>query len=303
MKINELVAEYFNGEHNKEQHASRLLTLLMEYWATEKDYELKNQLLKGLVLKYAAAERDLVELNAKLVELNQLKNRFLGFAAHDLRNPLISIRGLSEMLLCEAAGALGDEQKELLATINTASSEMLTLVNDLLDISVIESGKIELRIKHGSLVKLVQERIRINKILAEKKRIRLHEDFDEMPYVPFDANRIGQVIDNLIGNAVKFSPPDSNIFISVCQEGTMARVSVRDAGPGLAKEEQTLAFGEFQKLKVLPTGGEKGTGLGLAIAKRIVEAHRGIVQVESQQGAGAIFSFFIPMEEGDGTDS
>jgi two-component system sensor histidine kinase/response regulator len=238
-----------------------------------------------------------VELNERLLELNQLKNRFLGFAAHDLRNPLISIRGLSDILLSETTGKLTEEQKEFLATINTAGTEMLALVNDLLDISVIESGKIELNSTFASLEQVIKQRVRMNRILAEKKQISFHEEYGKLPRVPMDVNRIGQVIDNLLGNALKFSPVGSNVFISAAAEGTMARVSVRDEGPGIAEEDQQRVFGEFQRIRVSPAAGEKGTGLGLAIAKRIVEAHRGALQVESQNGAGSTFSFAIPMED------
>jgi two-component system, sensor histidine kinase and response regulator len=297
MKVNELVTEYFRTDPAKEPLIARLFTLLLEYWAKEKDYELDNQLLKTLVLKYAAAERELVELNERLLELNQLKNKFLGFAAHDLRNPLISIRGLSDIMLSEAMGKLTEEQKEFLATINTAGTEMLALVNDLLDISVIESGKIELSIKSASFEQVIKDRIRMNIFLADRKQISLHEEYAELPRVPMDVNRIGQVFDNLLGNAVKFAPVGSNVFISAAAEGTMAKVSVRDEGPGIANDDQQRIFGEFQKIGISSAGGEKGTGLGLAIAKRIVEAHRGVLQVESQNGAGSTFSFAIPMED------
>jgi two-component system, sensor histidine kinase and response regulator len=302
MKVNELLFEYFRDNPTKEPLTTRLFTLLLEYWAKEKDFELDNQLLKTLVLKYAAAERELVELNERLLELNQLKNRFLGFAAHDLRNPLISIRGLSDILLSEATGKLTEEQKEFLATINTAGTEMLALVNDLLDISVIESGKIELHIAFASLEQVIKQRVRMNRILAEEKQISFHQEYGELARVPMDVNRIGQVIDNLLGNALKFSPVGSNIFISTAAEGGMARVSVRDEGPGIAEEDQQRVFGEFQRIRVSPAAGEKGTGLGLAIAKRIVEAHRGTLQVESQNGAGSTFSFAIPMEDYHGAN-
>lgn len=296
MKINEFIAEYFNVEHSQKSRASRLLSVLLEYWATEKDYELKNQLLSNLVVKYTSS------LN-NLVELNQLKNRFLGIAAHDLRNPLTTVRGLSEILLSEATGPLTAEQKEYLSVINTASNGMLALVNDLLDISIIESGKLELELRRASIIELIRERIRIFRVLAEKKGITLHHSFALVSDPVFDVNRIAQVIDNLIGNAIKFSPDCSMVEITVEQSGESVSVSVRDEGSGISTEDQCKMFREFEKLDAKPTAGEKSTGLGLAIVKKIVEAHRGSMKVDSQIGLGSRFTFTLPVEGIDGNYS
>jgi two-component system, sensor histidine kinase and response regulator len=290
MTVSELVATYFNEERLKESQVRRLLTRLVDYWATEKDYELKHELLKQLILRYAALERE-------LVELNRLKNRFLGLAAHDLRNPLVSIRGLAEILLCDDCQPLTDMQREFLSTIHSASDGMLTLVNDILDMAVIESGKIKLQVRPGSLRCLIEERMRVNRVLAEKKRIGLEEDLNDLPPLPFDWNRIAQVIDNLVGNAIKFSPFDSNVVVSLTRVNGTAVVCVRDRGPGISQEDQARVFDEFERLSNCPTGGEKSTGLGLSIARQIVEAHRGMMTIESEVGTGTLFSFTLPMEE------
>jgi len=290
MTVSEMVATYFNEERLKESQVRRLLTRLVDYWATEKDYELKHELLKQLILRYAALERE-------LVELNHLKNRFLGLAAHDLRNPLVSIRGLAEILLCDECQPLTEMQREFLSTIHSASDGMLTLVTDILDVAVIESGKIKLQVRPGSLQSLIEERMRVNRVLAEKKRIGLAEDLNDLPLLPFDWNRIAQVIDNLIGNAIKFSPFDSNVVVSLTRVNGTAVVCVRDHGPGISKEDQAKLFNEYERLSNCPTDGEKSTGLGLSIAKQIVEAHRGMMNIESEIGTGTLFSFTLPMEE------
>lgn len=268
--------------------SSNALKALLEYAANEKDNDLKNRFLMEIVLKYSAAER-------KLVELNQLKNKFLGIAAHDLRNPISSISGFSELLLSEDMGPLTEEQNEFVGIIHDASQRMLALLNDLLDISMIESGKLELRVEQGSLKRLIEDQIHINRIIAEKKGIMLHARLSEIPDALFDANRITQVIDNLVGNAIKFSPSGSKIHITLAREENMAKVSVMDEGPGISSEDQTKLFGEFQRLSTQPTGGEKSTGLGLSIVKKIIEAHRGTVGVESRIGKGSTFSFTIPL--------
>ena len=271
------------------QHSNKMVEQLIEYRAREKDISINYELLKSLVIKYADAEKN-------LVELNQLKNKFLGMAAHDLRNPLTSIRGFSEILLDGELGPISEEQKEFLGIINTTSNEMLTLLNDLLDISVIESGKLDLQRTMGSLNKIITDRIRINEVIAEKKDMTIHADLDETPELLFDPNRITQVFDNIVSNAIKFSPSGTTVFVTMKKSGNNIKVSVRDEGPGISEEDQSQLFGEFQRLSATPTGGEKSTGLGLSIVKKMVEAHNGTLTVESVVGSGATFSFELPLE-------
>jgi two-component system sensor histidine kinase/response regulator len=268
---------------------SQLVMELIAYKANERDHEINNKLLSQLVLKYSDAER-------KLIELDQLKNKFLGMAAHDLRNPLASIRGFSEILLTEAAGPLTAEQKEFLTIINTTSDEMLHIVNDLLDVSIIESGKVDLNLNLYSFRKLLEDRIRLMQITAANKQMKINVDFDDVPEFKLDTNRISQVIDNLISNAIKFSPPGSDVNVTLKRIGDTAEVAVSDKGPGISPEDRKKLFGTFQKLSARPTAGEKSTGLGLAIVKKIVNAHGGEVTVESEPGSGSVFKFIIPME-------
>lgn len=288
MNIEGLIHTYIKGAVVEDPNALELCRELLSYRAEEKDVEIKNELLTNLVFKYSDAEK-------KLIELNQLKNKFLGIASHDLRNPLSSIRGFSELLLSEAMGPLVAEQKNFLGIIHTVSSDMLTLLNDLLDVSAIESGKLDLEIKTGPLGVFIEQRIGLNSIIAKKKGIRLHQELSETPDLPFDPIRIGQVIDNLLSNAVKFSPSGSNIYISLSHEGPHAEVKVKDEGPGLSPEDHGKLFGEFQKLSARPTGGEISTGLGLSIVKKIIEAHKGTIRAESVPGNGTSFIFTLPL--------
>lgn len=285
--IKECIAECMRFDCPPDPHSSKLLKTLLEYWALERDYELKNDLLNSMVLKHVALIRN-------LVDLNQLKNRFLGIAAHDLRNPLISIRGLSQIILSEATGPLTSEQREYLRIVHSVSDGMLNLVNNLLDVSVIESGGLDLQKEWSSFNALIEERIRLHKVLAIEKGIRLHAKLAELERQYFDVGKIAQVVDNLLGNAIKFSPHDSNVFIDLDKSDHWITVSIRDEGPGIPEEDQTRIFGEFQFSTPVATGGEKSTGLGLAIAKKIVEAHDGAMGVRSRPGQGALFHFTIP---------
>ena len=243
-----------------------------------------------------AAHMKLDKTNKELAELSLLKNKFLGIAAHDMRNPLSAISGLIEVLLTTAFGPLTDEQKEYLTIINTTSNEMLFLVNNLLDVSVIESGKLELDVQPGSIEKLLLDRIRLSSFIAEKKRIVISYEAEDIPDIPFDSKRIAQVIDNLIGNAIKFSPIGSEIKVKSFRHDKMVSVCISDTGAGIPDEELSKLFNEFQPLSVKPTNNEKSTGLGLSIVKKIIDAHKGIIEVLSQVGVGSTFSFKLPLD-------
>ena len=237
---------------------------------------------------------DLTQANQTLVELHALKNKILGIASHDLRNPLASIRGYSKFLLDKGRQVKEDTRQEFLTTIKNVSGNMLELISNLLDISVIESGQLQLNPEKSSIKKLAEEKIHLQQILADKKNIVLHADLEEVPEFYFDANRMGQVVDNLLSNAVKYSPPDKEIFIKLVSNEETMTLSVKDEGPGISLDEQGQLFQHFKKLSARPTGGESSSGLGLAIAQRIVEEHQGDIGVDSQLGHGATFHFSLP---------
>jgi signal transduction histidine kinase len=284
----QLLNEFKNGQLESLQ-VSSLMTLLMEQWAKEKDHEIKQQLLRSTVLRYADAE-------SQLAELNRVKNRFIGLVAHDLRNPLVSIRGLSEILLNDRSDPLSSQQRDFLTTIHSASKSMITLVNDILDMAVMESGNLKLQVRKDSLGRLIRERVKVNGILARKKRITLDQRLSRIPSFPFDRNRISQVLDNLIGNAIKFSSERARVSVSLSRRNGTAIVSVSDEGMGIAREDQSRLFMDFPGLRNEPTGGEKSTGMGLTIARKIIEEHSGTLTVESEAGLGSIFSFTLPLE-------
>ncbi len=234
------------------------------------------------------------EAEERLKELNKLKDTYLGIAAHDLRNPLSSIRGMSQMLV---EMELDDGTKRsFLESIYRVSNQMLTLVNDLLDVSVIESGKFDLRLTEENLSKLAKERAELVAGSAEKKQIKLTTDLQEVSNGLFDPDRMRQVIDNLLTNAIKFSPAGTTVDLACRQTKQTLEISVADQGPGIPSEDIDKLFGTFQKLSVQPTAGEKSTGLGLSIVKQIVNAHGGEITVDSKVGKGSVFTVRIPVE-------
>ena len=238
------------------------------------------------------------ELNEKLKAANADKDRYLGIAAHDLRNPLSSIRGLSELML--ETPLEPEQQREFLGTIRRTSNELLSLVNDLLDVAVIESGKLDLRLKDQDVARLVDRRVRLLEPQARGKQIKLVMDAPGPQTASIDAARFSQVIDNLVSNAIKFSPSGTTMEVTLRPGKDSFVLSVQDQGPGIPEEERKLLFRSFQKLSARPTGGEKSTGLGLSIVKRIVDAHGGRIDVESGSNGGTRFTVTVPLASAQG---
>lgn len=241
-------------------------------------------------------EEQIRKKNKELHDLNEMKNKFLGIASHDLRNPLFLIRSYSEILIDGSPGSINEKQKKLLQKIFNSSDFMKALLENLLDISKIESGNIELDKKVQDFNETTKNQMELFQLLAQKKKINLHLKMGELPPFAFDKNAVIQAIGNFIGNAIKFSPPDTNIYVSTENRENKARFSVRDEGPGISEEDQKLLFGEFQTLSAKPTGGEKSTGLGLAIVKKLVNLHGGEVGVTSELGKGSTFFFTLPLD-------
>jgi len=239
---------------------------------------------------------DLQEALSRLKESNELKNKFLGIASHDLRNPVYLVQSYSEILKEESFGPVNDKQKSMLQKIFNSSRYMMSLLENLLDISKIESGKIYIDRKRQDFNALVLSQVELTQLLANKKDIRLETRLEKIPDLLFDTSAMTQVMNNFIGNAIKFSPPGTRILVATQNGGEAVRFSVTDEGPGLSEEDKKLTFGEFQTLSAKPTGDEKSTGLGLAIVKKIVRLHGGEVGVESETGQGATFYCTLPVE-------
>ena len=245
------------------------------------------------------AEAEIARKNAQLVELNDLKNQLLGMAAHDLRNPLTVVNTASSFLLDDSSRLLSAVQKhDFIRRINTNGEFMLKLINDLLDVAKIESGRLDLELATGDVCDLIEENLTMNRMLAEKKGIRL--DFVPgcgMPQSRFDRGKVEQVLNNLISNALKFSEPGTAVKVQASRIGDSVVVSVRDHGQGIPADELDKLFKPFGKTTVRSTAGEKSTGLGLAICRKIVEGHGGRIWAESELGKGSTFSFSLPVAE------
>jgi signal transduction histidine kinase len=248
-----------------------------------------------LEAKVQARTHELQEKNIALAEMNTLKNEFLGMAAHDLRSPIGNIQNLAELILDDDGGMGQEERVEVVSMIRNLSHGMMNLLNDLLDIATIESGKIDLRPTPVAMKPYLREIEHYHRLLAEHKKIHLiTEVVDIIPMVLFDKERIRQVLNNLLSNAIKFSPMHTLVRLRVHLTPAGLEFSVIDQGQGIRSEELSMLFGAFQRTSTKPTAGEQSTGLGLSICKKIVELHGGSIGVESEVGHGSRFFFVLP---------
>jgi len=245
-------------------------------------------------LRQRKLEKELHETNIHLKYLMALKDEFLNIASHDIRSPLTSMLGFAKTLLEETVGPLNDAQKRFIGIIHRAGKRQLKLLNDLLDLTRIETGKDTLETGSHMMDDLLAEMAEVTSYNAREKGIELKVDSDCPLPVKIDESKILRVLHNLVSNAIKFTPAGGRVEVYCRESGGMCQVTVGDTGPGIMAEELPLLFGKFAKLSSVPTGGEHGSGLGLSIAKNIVELHGGKIWAESEWGKGTKFHFTLP---------
>ncbi len=244
-----------------------------------------------------ALQRQLADKNVELRKLNDQKNQFLGMVAHDLRSPLSIFSFYSEYVAEGAKDCLTPEKAGILARMGRSALFMLNMVDNLLDIATIESGRLNLEYRATDLTRLVEENVRLNGTLAEKKGIRLvFAPAGSVPEAEVDPQRVEQALTNLVINALKFSPPGTDVTAGIQAGDGEAVIWVSDQGPGILPAEREKLFRPFEKASAVSTAGEKGAGLGLAIVRKIVEDHGGRIRVDSEPGHGATFRFTLPLK-------
>jgi two-component system, OmpR family, sensor kinase len=243
----------------------------------------------------ATLQRELFKKNSELAKLDQQKNQFIGILAHDLRNPLSLVMGYAEFLETDLEGKLDDEKRDFLQVIQRSSEFMLGLVNDLLDLSVIETGQLQLNKTQYDIQGLVLESVSLNRPIAGKKQIQIVCSVDhDQTFINGDRLKVFQVLNNVISNAIKYSPAASVVGVTLREQPEDVEISISDQGAGIETAELSRIFDPYQRGSTRPTAGESSTGLGLAIVKRIIEGHGGQLRVESTPGKGTVFSFSLP---------
>ncbi len=244
-----------------------------------------------------AAQRDLSAQNERLRELDRLKDEFIALVSHELRTPLTSIRGYTELLLDGEAGELTDDQRQFLGVVERNSHRLLHLVGDLLFLAQVEAGKLVLEVGTLDLGAVASESVETARPQAEAKAITLTLATSPVPVVAGDRARLAQLLDNLVSNAVKFTPEGGRVDVRVRAGESQAILEVRDSGMGIPAEEQEFLFERFFRTSTATEQAIQGTGLGLAISKAIVEAHSGQITVASEEGAGTRFHVALPLHQ------
>ncbi|TXE11207.1 sensor histidine kinase [Algoriphagus aquimarinus] len=248
----------------------------------------------GLLLYYLKAnEQKLKSLNSHLKSLNKEKNKFIGIAAHDIKGPLGIINAFTEILIEDYKEELNPEITEILDIIKTTSSNSITVVRNLLDVSKIEAGKLVLTYKTQDYISFIANQVYINQILAKNKdiKITLESEKDQL-IVDFDQHYLSEVIGNLLSNAIKYSNRNTEILVKISlKNSNEVLTEVIDNGIGISEAEQNNLFNYFQKTSSRPTEGEESTGLGLAISKQIITLHHGQIGVKSSKNQGSNFFY------------
>jgi PAS domain S-box-containing protein len=251
------------------------------------------------VAQYAMELRNKNEQLARALDAaraaTEAKSRFLAAVSHELRTPLNGIIGFSELMHDAKLGPVTVEHKEVLGDILTSARHLLQLINDILDLSKVEAGRMEFRAESTRIETLVFEVCDVMRPLAEKKRIELAVEIAPDLTAVLDPSRFKQVLYNYLSNAVKFTPLGGKVAVRVArEENSTFRLEVEDTGPGIAPQEIALLFQEFQQLSG-NSSSEQGTGLGLALTRHIVQAQGGSVAVRSVLGSGSVFSVLLPL--------
>ena len=241
-----------------------------------------------------AYSQNLLRAKEELERAAKFKDQFLSTMSHELRTPLNAVLGFSDLLTEERYGPLNERQLRYVKHIHTGGKHLLTLINDILDLSKIEAGRLQLAIDSVALTTSFAEVADTMRPLADKKSHVLLQRALPGLSVRADATRLKQILMNLIGNAIKFTPESGKIELAAKRAGNFVRVEVRDSGPGIPPEEQQRIFDAFYRLRRSEKGTE-GTGLGLAITQRLVQLHGGELGVESEVGVGSCFHFTLPV--------
>jgi signal transduction histidine kinase len=234
------------------------------------------------------------EQNRELRELDALKDDFVASVSHEFRTPLTSIRGYAELLLDPATGPLNDDQRHFLKTVDRSSMRLLRLVGDLLFIAQLDAASLSLKLVPLALCDVVANAVDAAQPAAEAKSLTLSAEISDQPEVVGDEARLGQLVDNLISNAIKFTPAGS-VTVTLRTHDGHAEIAIRDTGIGIPEAEQRRLFERFFRSSAANLHAIQGSGLGLSIAKAIAEGHGGTIDLSSAEGEGSTFRVRLPL--------
>jgi signal transduction histidine kinase/putative methionine-R-sulfoxide reductase with GAF domain len=253
----------------------------------------------ALAIQNARLFREIEEKGRQLEAASQHKSEFLANMSHELRTPLNAIIGFSEVLTDRMFGELNEKQEEYLKDIYASGTHLLSLINDILDLSKIEAGRMELELSDFHLSTALENALMLVRERAGRRSIALHTSIDNrLGEIQGDERKIRQVVLNLLSNAIKFTPEGGRIEVKAAPKGSIVEVSVSDTGIGIAPEDQERVFEEFRQVGTAEKKAE-GTGLGLTLCRKFIELHGGRIWVKSQVGVGSTFTFTVPVHQGE----
>ncbi|HVO97745.1 MAG TPA: HAMP domain-containing sensor histidine kinase [Bryobacteraceae bacterium] len=258
-----------------------------------RNQELEKQVL-ARISQLAEANSRLARQNEELSRASRMKSAFLARMSHEFRTPLNSIIGFTDLLAEEGEESLGESYVDYVRHVHEGALHLLALVNDILDLSRIEAGRIELRHEEFGAADAISEVLSVTAPLAEAKNLELRSEVSPALFAYGDRTRFKQILYNLLSNAVKFTPKRGTVQVTAEPDCGEILFCVCDTGIGIPPEQQTAIFEEFTQVAPARAGIKEGAGLGLAITKRIVELHGGRIYVESTPGEGSRFFFTMP---------
>ena len=269
--------------------------------STSPIFDEKGNIIQVVHVARGINERKLAEElrleNVRLTLADEAKSEFLSTMSHELRTPLNATIGFSELLKQGKTGKLNEKQEHFVDIIIESGRHLLTLVSNILDLTKIEAGKIELEVEKVSLHEIIDDTISIINVLAEKRNVVIKKEIDrQLDIIDGDSQKIKQILLNILGNAVKFSKNEGGtITVTTRKEGDMASISISDTGIGIKEKDLDRLFKRFEQLDTGTTRKYGGTGLGLTISKKLVELHGGTITVESEYGVGSTFIITLPI--------
>jgi len=253
----------------------------------------------ALAIQNARLFQELEVKSRELAAASQHKSEFLANMSHELRTPLNAIIGFSEVLSERMFGDLNEKQEEYLKDIHASGTHLLSLINDILDLSKIEAGRMELELTDFHLPTALDSALTLVRERAGRRGIALHLSIDDrLGQIQADERKVRQVVLNLLSNAIKFTPEGGRIDVGAVPTDGFVAVSVSDTGVGIAPEDQEAVFEEFRQVGTADKKVE-GTGLGLALSRKFIELHGGKIWVKSQVGEGSTFTFTVPVRRGE----
>jgi PAS domain S-box-containing protein len=264
------------------------MTDITERMATEQKLE-ESRVERERLLEIERAQ------NEQLRELDVMKDEFVALVSHELRTPLTAIQGYVELVLDGTVGELNDEQRAMLAAVDRNSIRLFRLISDLLFVAQVNAGKLNVAIEDVDLAAVAAEAVADARPRAAAADVTLEFECELTQLVRADRVRLAQVFDNLISNAIKFTPPGGRVGLSISMAGEEAMIVVADSGMGMTPEDQQRLFTRFFRTKA--AARIQGTGLGLSITKAILDAHQGSISVESEVGHGTTFTVTVPTSE------